>query len=81
MDSRAYSDLLDIWYGEECLQGKSLDNIMRRADRLQMTEVETALKDAIMGQLNVESCVDLLMVRVRLGLARVEAAARGLTLE
>jgi hypothetical protein len=53
------------------------------ADRLEMTEVGTAIEQAILGQLSVDLCGNVLMGGARFGLARgrVEAAARVLALE
>ena len=51
------------------------------ADRLEMTEVGLALEEAIIGQLSVDVCGDVLMGSMMLGLGRVEAAARVLALE
>ena len=80
----AYSDVLDLWCGRMGLGDKSLDYIMTLAsvaDRLEMTEVVSALEEAITGLLSVDVCGDVLMGSMRLGLGRVEAAARVLALE
>ena len=84
VDGRVYSDVLDMWCGKEGLGDKSLDAVMAMAsvaDRLGMTEVGAALEDAIVRQLSVDVCGDVLMESARLGLGRVEAAARVLALE
>jgi hypothetical protein len=73
-----------MWCGKEGLGDKSLDAVMAMAgvaDRLGMTEVGAALEDAIVRQLSVDVCGDVLMGAARLRLGRVEAAARVLTLE
>ena len=84
VDGGIFSDVLNLWCGRECLEDKSLDAVMAMAsvaDRLEMTEVGLALEEAIIGQLSVGVCGDVLMGSLRLGLGRVEAAARGLALE
>ena len=48
------------------------------ADRLEITEVFTALEAAIVGELRPEVCVEVLMRSRRLGLRQVEAAAWGM---
>jgi hypothetical protein len=48
------------------------------ADRLQMAEVLTALEDAIMGEIRIGPCVEVLEGSRRLGLQRVEEAAWGM---
>ena len=83
VDGRVYSDILDMWCGKKGLGDKSLDAVMAMAsvaDRLEMTEVGAALEDAIVGQLSVGVCGDVLMESARLGLGRVEAGARVLAL-
>ncbi len=50
------------------------------ADRLGMLEVKTALEEAIIGQLSVDLCWDILMQSVKLGLGQVEVVVRGLAL-
>jgi hypothetical protein len=84
VNSMDYSNVLDMWCGKEGLRDKSLDDAMAMAsvaDRLEMMEVGTTLEDAIIAHLSVHVCGDVLMGSVRLGLRRVEAAARGLVLE
>jgi hypothetical protein len=84
VDGGTYSDVLDLWCGKESLVDKSLDVVMAMAsvaDRLEMTDVGLVLEEAIIEQLRVGACGDVLMGSVRLGLGRVEAAARGLALE
>jgi hypothetical protein len=75
VDGAAYS---------EGLGDRSLNSMMAMAsvaDRLEMTEVGAALEEAITGQLSVDVCGDVLMGSMRLGLGRVEAAARVMALE
>jgi hypothetical protein len=51
------------------------------SDRLGMAEVGAALENATTGQLSFDLCGDVLMWCMRLGLGRVEAAARVLALD
>jgi hypothetical protein len=51
------------------------------ADRLEMTEVRATIEKAIVGQLSVDVCGEVLMGSARLGLVQVEAGARVLALE
>jgi hypothetical protein len=84
VDGETYCDVLDLWCGKECFKDKSLDAVMTMAsvaDRLAMTDVGLALEEAIIEQLSTGVCGDVLMGSVRLGLGRVEAAARGLALD
>jgi hypothetical protein len=87
VDASVYSDVMDLWNGStepKRLMDKSLDAVMTMAsvaDRLLMTDVVMVLEEAIISQLSVSSCVDVLISSVRLGLGCVEAAVRRLTLD
>ncbi len=84
VDARVFSDVLDLWCGKDGLEDRTLDAAMAMAsvaDRLDMAEVRATIEEAIVGQLSVAVCGDVLMGSARLGLARVEAAARMLALE
>jgi hypothetical protein len=50
------------------------------ADRFQVTEVVSAVEDAIIGQLSAESCADVLSWGGVAWLERAEAAARKLAM-
>ena len=66
----AYSDVMDLWCGKDSLGDKPLCDVMTMAsvaDRLGMTEVGTVLEDAIIGQLSVDVCGDVLIGSVGLG--------------
>ena len=76
VDGRVLEAVLDLWCGKETYEG--LDGVMTMAsvaDRLQIVEVVAALEDAIMGELSVGNCAELLIGSRRLGLRQVEAAA------
>ena len=87
VDASVYSDVMDLWNGStepKRLMDKSLGAVMTMAsvaDRLLMTDVGMVLEEAIITQLSVSSCVDMLISSVRLGLGCVEAAVRRLTLD
>jgi hypothetical protein len=87
VDASVYSEVLDLWCGKtgpKGLAGKSLEAVMVMAsvaDRLLMAEVGMVLEEAIFCQLDVGVCLDVLNCSVMLGLGRVEAAARRLTLD
>ncbi len=84
VDGVAYGKVLDMWCGKDGLEEKELRGVLvlaGLADRLEMAEVGAALEEVIIGQLNVGTCAEVLMVSGQLGLGRVEAAARVLALE
>jgi hypothetical protein len=83
VDGRVFGDVLDLWCGKEVRGDKALADVMMMAsvaDRLQMAEVLTALPvgDAIMGEIRVGTCAEVLEGSRRLGLQRVEEAAWGM---
>ena len=83
VDGVMYGKVLDVWCGNT-LEEKELGDMLvlaSVADRLEMMEVGAALEEAIIRQLSVGVCGDVLMASCRLGLGRVEAAARELGLE
>ena len=78
VDGRVFGDVLDLWCGKEVRGDKELADVMMMAsvaDRLQMAEVVVALEDAIMGEMRVGTCAEVLEGSRRLGLLRVEEAA------
>jgi hypothetical protein len=84
VDGRVFGEVLDLWCGKEVCGDKELAEVLMMAsvaDRLQMTEVATVLEDAIMGQLRVETCAEVLEGSRRLGLRRVEEAAWGIAVD
>ena len=77
-----FSNLLDLCCGKS-LAGKELTDVFELAtiaDRLQMTEVCAAMEDLVIGQLTIGGCADALMASDRLGLNKVEAAAKSMAL-
>ena len=78
VDSRTFIKTLDIWCGR--VDGQELElcevqQLATVADRFQITEVTTLLEEAVMGQLSVEACVEVLMWSGGCGMLRLEAAA------
>ena len=84
VDGATFCKVLDVWCGKE-LEPKADVGILLKlgsvADRFQVTEVVTALEEAIMRQLNVATCADVLSWCGGAWLERGEAAARKLALE
>ncbi len=81
VDGRVFGDVLDLWCGKEVRGDKELADVMEMAsvaDRLQMAEVLAALEDAIMGEIRVGTCAEVLEGSRRLGLRRAEEAAWGM---
>jgi hypothetical protein len=71
---------LDLWCGKEVCGDKELAEVMMMAsveDQLQMVEVATALEDAIMREMRVGTCAEVLEGSRRLGLRLVQEAAWG----
>jgi hypothetical protein len=63
VDGGLFGDVLDLWCGKEVCGDKELAEVMMMAsvaDRLQMVEVVTALEDAIMGEMRVGTCAEVL---------------------
>jgi hypothetical protein len=84
VEAREYVKVLHLWCGKEELDGEKLSDAMLLAsvaDRLEMTEVSAALEESIIRKLRVADCGNVLTESWRLGLFRVEAAARKLACE
>ena len=84
VDGRVFGDVLDLWCGKEVRGDKALVDVMMMAsvaDRLQMAEVVTALEDAMMGEMRVGTCAEVLEGSRRLGLRRAEEAAWGMAVD
>jgi hypothetical protein len=78
VDWKAFEAVLDMWCGKDGRTDKALRDVMTMAsvaDRLQMLEVLTALEDAIICEIGVNTSAELLMESRRLGLKRVEEAS------
>ena len=84
VDGRVFGDVFDVWCGKEVRGDKELADVMTMAsvaDRLQMVEAATALEDAIIGEMRVGTCAELLEGSRWLGLRRVEEAAWGMAVD
>ena len=63
VDGAAFRKVLDLWCGRELETNADIDVLLKLgsvADRFQVTEVVTALEEAIMRQLSVATCADVL---------------------
>ena len=79
MEVRDFNAVLDIWCGFECLEDKSMEEVHQLAcvaDRLQITEVSTALEEKIVAHLNPGNCCDELTWSIGIGMSRLQEAAR-----
>ena len=83
VDPVCFQHVLDLWCGREGVEVESVGQLMRAAgvaERFQVEEVVCALEEAVVRQLSVETCAEVLMGSERLGLRRAEAAAERLAL-
>ena len=83
VDPVCFQHVLDLWCGRECVEVESMRRLLHTAgvaERFQVEEVGCALEEAVVGQLSVETCAEVLMGSERLGLRRAEAAAEELAL-
>ena len=83
VDPVYFQRVLDLWCGRDCEEFESVRQLMHTAgvaERFQVEEVSWALEEAVLGQLSVETCAEVLMGSERLGLRRAEAAAEELAL-
>ena len=77
-------EVLDLWCGKEESMEREVAYVMMMAsvaDRFQIAEVVSALEDALIGELEAETCGEVLMGSIQLGLKQVEDAAWGLAVE
>ena len=81
MDKR---QVLDVWGGKELDASADMGILLKLgsvADRFQVAEVVAAVEEAIIGQLSVATCADVLSWCGGSWLERGEAAARKLAVE
>ena len=79
----AFRDVLDVWCGADLGSERDVCRAMELgavADRFQMTDVVSALEDAILRHLGVDTCADVLGRAGGAWLDRPREAARGLAL-
>ncbi len=78
IDGRVFIKALDIWCGRKDCQEVGLGEVpllASVADRFQMSEVTLMLEEALMGQLSVEMCGDVLMWSGFCGMQQLQAEA------
>ena len=77
VDGNAFEAVLNLWCGKEGRADQLEDVIVMAsvADRLEMLDVFAALEAAIIAELRVEVCAEVLMSSKQLGLRQVEEAA------
>ena len=78
VDGRAFVKALDLWCGWEDCQEVELGQVpllASVADRFQMTEVTSVLEEALMGQLGLEMCGEVLVWSGQCGMQQLEAQA------
>ena len=78
VDSRTFIKTLDLWCGRHDGQEMELCAVQQLAivaDLFQITEVVYSLEEAVMGQLSVEACGEVLLWSGRCGMQRLEADA------
>ena len=83
VDPVCFQRVLDLWCGLEGVEVASTQQLMQTAgvaERFQVGEVGWALEEAMVGQLSVETCAEVLMGSGGLGLVRAEAAAEAMAL-
>ena len=76
--------MLDLWCGKECRLDQNIGRLLELgmlADRFQVAEVVSVIEDAVMDQMNVSVCVDVLSQGRGGWLERAESAARKLAVE
>ena len=84
VDGSAFRKMLDAWCGKE-LEAKADMGILLKlgnvADRFQVAEAVTALEEAVIKQLSVGTCADMLSWCGGAWLERGEVAAQKLAME
>ena len=78
VEMRTFIKTLDIWCGRDDGQEMELCDVQQLAivaDRFQITEVTSLLEEAVIGQLSLEACGEVLMWSGGCGMLRLEAAA------
>ena len=84
VDKLYFCQLLDLWCDKGSKAARSVKDVLilaGLADRLHMTEVGAALEQAILNQLQLEVCAEVLMGSKESGLFRVEEVAHQLAAE
>ena len=84
VDESMFLMMLDLWCGKECRLDQNIGRLLELgmlADRFQVAEVVSVIEDAIMDQMSVSVCVDVLSQGRGGWLERAESAARKLAVE
>ena len=79
-----FGKVLDLWCGKEIREVKKFNELLELgsvADRFQITGVASVIEEAIIGELSVERCGDVLGWGGGTWLGRAEEAARKLAVE
>ena len=78
VDGRLFIKALDVWCGRKDCQEVEIGEVpllASVADRFQMTEVTSVLEEALIGQLSLEVCGDVLVWSGQCGMQQLEAHA------
>ena len=84
VEPACFQRVLDLWCGRDGVEIESVRQLMRTAalaERYQVAEVVAVLENALIEQLSVDNCAEVLEGSAALGLVRAEAAAEVLALE
>ena len=84
VEPACFRRVLDLWCGRDGVEIESVLQLMRTAalaERYQVAEVVAVLENALIEQLSVDNCAEVLEGSAALGLVRAEAAAEVLALE
>jgi hypothetical protein len=78
VDERAFIKTLDVWCGRNDCQEVDLEEVQLLASvagRFQMTEVKSVLEEALMEQMGLEMCGDVLVWSGQCGMQQLETQA------
>jgi hypothetical protein len=81
VDGLTFRKALDLWCGKTDgreLKLSEVEEVASVADRFQIAEVLSALEESVLGQLSIGMCGEVLSWSGRVGLSRLEEAARRL---
>ncbi len=79
VDGRSFGKVLELWSGMEDREEKDLrelHQLARIADQFQISEVSTVLEEAMLGNLCIKNCGEMLSLSSAIGLSRLEAASQ-----
>ena len=84
VDPVCFQHVLDLWCGMDGVEIDGVRQLLQTAhvaERFQVGELTWALEEAVLGQLSVDTCAEILGECGCLGLVRAEAAAERLALD